>query len=107
MGTPHRLVVAGRSRITLGVDLLSLPEGARLRLGERAVIEVTGLRNPCRQLDDLAPGLMEALLARDERGGLIRKAGVMAIVLEGGLVRPGDAIDVELPAGERRALVPV
>ena len=68
----------------------ALPTGTRLRLGDRAVVEVTGLRNPCAQLDRIEPGLMAATLGRDERGNLIRKAGVMSIVLTGGEVRPGD-----------------
>ena len=67
----------------------------------------SGLRNPCAQLDRIKPGLMAATLARDERGRLIRKAGVMAIVRAGGDVRPGDAIRVELPPPPHRELEPV
>ncbi len=97
----------GENITTRGVDLLGLPVGTRLRLGDTAVVEVTGLRNPCAQLDQIAPGLMAATLGRDERGNLIRKAGVMSIVLTGGEVRPGDAICVELPPEPHRALGPV
>ena len=97
----------GENITTRGVDLLALPTGARLHLGATAVVEVTGLRNPCAQLDGIEPGLMAATLARDERGQLIRKAGVMAIVCAGGEVRPGDPIRVELPAEPHRALEPV
>jgi MOSC domain-containing protein YiiM len=97
----------GENVTTRGIDLLALPEGARLRLGEAAVVEVTGLRNPCVQLDRFAPGLMEATLDRDAEGGLIRKAGVMAVVIAGGDVRPGDAIAVTLPDGPRAPLQPV
>jgi hypothetical protein len=97
----------GENITTRGLDLLALPAGARLRLGREAVVEVTGLRNPCSQLDRIQPGLMAATLSRDARGEPVRKAGVMAIVIAGGRVRAGDAIRVELPAGERRALVPV
>ncbi|MDH7798245.1 MULTISPECIES: MOSC domain-containing protein [unclassified Beijerinckia] len=97
----------GENVTTRGVDLLSLPQGARLRLGDEAVVEVTGLRNPCGQIDKFQPGLMKAVLGRDADGGLIRKTGVMAIVLTGGEVRPGDAIAVELPQGEPRKLEPV
>jgi MOSC domain-containing protein YiiM len=68
---------------------------------------VTGLRNPCLQLERIQPGLMAATLGRDERGDLIRKAGIMGIVLAGGAVRPGDPIRVELPEGTHRALAPV
>ena len=89
----------GENVTTRGVDLLGLPAGARLRLGAEAVVEVTGLRNPCRQLEGLAPGLMAAVLDRDAGGALVRRAGVMAIVLVGGEVAPGDPVDVELPAG--------
>ena len=97
----------GENVTTSGLDLLGLPTGARLRLGETALIEITGLRNPCLQLDRFRPGLMQAVLGRDAEGKLIRKAGIMAIVLDGGEVRPGDAIAVELPAGPHRALQPV
>jgi MOSC domain-containing protein YiiM len=94
----------GENVTTRGVDLLALPTGTRLRLGERAVIEITGLRNPCYQLDGIQQGLMAATLDRDAAGELIRKAGVMAIVLTGGDVRPGDAIRVELPPEPHRPL---
>jgi MOSC domain-containing protein YiiM len=97
----------GENVTTSGIDLLALPTGTRLRLGGEAVIEVTGLRNPCRQLDGLQPGLMAATLDRDSDGNLIRKAGVMAIVVEGGIVREGDPIGVELPPPPHRPLAPV
>jgi len=99
--------VMGENVTTRGIDLLALPTGARLRLGETAVVEVTGLRNPCVQLDRIQPGLMAATLGRDEHGQLVRKAGVMCIVLAGGEVQPGDAIHVELPGGPHRPLEPV
>lgn len=94
----------GENVLTSGVDLLGLPAGARLLLGDSAVVEVTGLRNPCAQLDRFQPGLMAATLDRDAAGGLVRKAGVMAVVLAGGEVRAGDAVRVELPAGAHRRL---
>nr|HEJ2541350.1 MOSC domain-containing protein [Pseudomonas aeruginosa] len=94
----------GENITTRGVDLLGLPTGTRLRLGESALVELTGLRNPCSQLDNYQPGLTAAVLGRDEQGNLIRKAGVMAIVLEDGEVRPGDAIDIQLPPLPHRAL---
>jgi MOSC domain-containing protein YiiM len=97
----------GENVTTRGIDLLGLPTGTRLHLGATAVVEVTGLRNPCGQLNGLQPGLMAATLGRDERGALIRKAGIMGIVLVGGEVRPGDPIAVELPPGPRRSLEPV
>lgn len=97
----------GENILTRGVDLLGLPEGSRLHIGAAAVVEVTGLRNPCKQINDFQPGLMQAVLGRDADGGLIRKAGVMAVVIEGGPVRPGDAIRVELPVEPHRALAPV
>ncbi len=101
---PGRL---GENVTTRGLDLLALPTGTRLRLGDAAVVEVTGLRNPCRQLDGIQPGLMAATLGRDERGGLVRKAGVMGIVVAGGAVRPGDPVRVELPPEPHRSLGPV
>ncbi|WP_439574854.1 MOSC domain-containing protein [Phreatobacter sp.] len=93
----------GENILTRGIDLLALPTGARLAIGE-AEIEVTGLRNPCIQLDRFRPGLTQAVLDRDSTGRLVRKAGIMAIVLAGGLVRRGDAIAVHLPAGPHRPL---
>jgi len=97
----------GENITTRGVDLLGLPVGARLTLGPDAVVEITGLRNPCYQLDGLQQGLMGATLDRDEHGHLVRKAGIMGIVLTGGEVRPGDAILVELPPAPHEPLGPV
>jgi MOSC domain-containing protein YiiM len=97
----------GENVTTRGVDLLGLSEGARLRLGDSAVVEVTGLRNPCVQLDGIQDGLMKATLSRDEQGELVRRAGVMGVVVAGGEIRPGDAIRVELPTGSHRPLTPV
>jgi MOSC domain-containing protein YiiM len=87
----------GENVTTRGIDLVGLPTGARLALGDEAVVEITGLRNPCVQLDRFQQGLMAAVLDRDEDGGLVRKSGVMGVVLAGGDVHPGDAIAVELP----------
>ena len=87
----------GENVTTSGVDLLGLPTGTLLRLGEAAVIEVTGLRNPCAQLDRIQPGLMKATLDRDPDGNLVRKAGIMGIVVAGGEIRPGDAVQIDLP----------
>ncbi len=97
----------GENVTTAEIDLLALPTGARLRLGNAAVVEVTGLRNPCGQLDRLQPGLMQATLDRDAEGKLIRKAGVMAVVVAGGEIFPGDPIRVELPPPPHRPLAPV
>jgi MOSC domain-containing protein YiiM len=97
----------GENITTRGVDLLRLPNGTRLHIGDTAVVEVTGLRNPCVQLDHFQPGLMAAVLGRDEHGKLIRKAGVMGIVLVSGDVRPNDPIHVELPPEPHRPLEPV
>ncbi|HEY7123648.1 MAG TPA: MOSC domain-containing protein [Ktedonobacterales bacterium] len=94
----------GENITTRGIDLLRLPTGTRLHLGSRAIVEVTGLRNPCVQLDNFQSGLMTAVLERDEQGVLIRKAGIMAIVLAGGEVGPGDPISVELPPEPHQSL---
>ncbi|MEI5664632.1 MOSC domain-containing protein [Bosea sp. CCNWLW174] len=94
----------GENVTTRGLDLLALPTGAQLRLGPNALVEITGLRNPCVQIEAFQPGLLKAVLGRDANGGLIRKAGIMAIVLEGGEVRPGDSIEISLPALPHRAL---
>jgi MOSC domain-containing protein YiiM len=97
----------GENVTTRGLDLLGLPRGTRLRLGPEALIELSGLRNPCKQLDGVQPGLMQATLDRDADGNLIRKAGVMAVVLAGGEVRPGDPVAVELPVEPHSSLEPV
>ena len=97
----------GENVTTRGVGLLALPTGTRLRLGSEAVVEVTGLWNPCVQLDGIQPGLMQANLDRDADGNLVRKTGVMSVVVEGGEVRPGDGVEVELPPGPHQALEPV
>ncbi|MDP9368544.1 MAG: MOSC domain-containing protein [Chloroflexota bacterium] len=97
----------GENITTRGLDLLALPVGARLHLGDAAIVEVTGLRNPCAQLNQIQPGLMAATLDRDEHGNLVRKAGIMAIVLVSGDVHPGDSIHVELPQSPHQPLEPV
>ena len=97
----------GENITTRGIDLLRLATGTRLHLGGSAVIELTGLRNPCSQLDKFQRGLMAAVLDRDAAGNLVRKAGVMAVVLAAGQVQPGDAIRVEPPAGPAGPLEPV
>ncbi len=97
----------GENVTTRGVDLLALPTGARLQLGAAAVVELTGLRNPCVQLDRFADGLMHAVLRRESDGSLSRLAGVMAVVVAGGRVRTGDPVRVALPDETRGPLVPV
>jgi MOSC domain-containing protein YiiM len=84
-----------------------LPQRAWLRIGQSAVVEITGLRTPCAQLNELKPGLMSAVLSRDDAGDLVRRAGVMGIVVADGEVRPGDAIRIELPNEPHRPLGPV
>ncbi len=96
----------GENVTTRGIDLLGLSTGAVLWLGEAARVQITGLRNPCYQLDELQPGLMAACLEKRD-GELVRKAGVMAVVLAGGEVRAGDAIVVEAAAGRHEPLKPV
>ncbi len=99
--------VVGENVTTVGIDLLGLPSGTRLRLGPDAIVEVTGLRNPCVQLDRHQRGLQRALLDRDADGNLVRKAGIMAVVLADGVVHAGDPISVQLPAGPPQPLEPV
>lgn len=97
----------GENVTTRGLDLLALPCGARLHLGEHAIVELSGLRNPCSQLNGLQEGLMDAVLDRDGDGRLIRKSGVMGIVTQGGHVHPGDPIGLELPEDGGTPLLPV
>jgi MOSC domain-containing protein YiiM len=99
--------VIGENITTRGINLLALPRGARLHIGDAAVVGVTGLRDPCRQLSDYQPGLMAAVLGRDEQGNLVRKAGIMGIVLAAGEVRAGDSIRVELLPEHNQRLEPV
>jgi len=94
----------GENVTTRGIDLLGLPVGTKLHLGPDAVAEVTGLRNPCGQLNGLAPGLMNAVLDRAEDGSLIRKAGIMAVMLSSGELRVGDTVRAELPPPPHRPL---
>jgi MOSC domain-containing protein YiiM len=97
----------GENITTRGIDLLALATGTRLHIGASAVVEVTGLRNPCSQIDRFQPGLTAAVLDRDADGRLLRKTGVMGVVLAGGEVRAGDTIVVHLPSKPHRALEPV
>ncbi len=94
----------GENVTTRGLALLDLPVGTLLRLGASAVVEVTGLRNPCQQIEAFRPGLLAAVLGRDAEGRIVRKAGIMGVVREGGVVRPGDRITVELPPPPYRRL---
>jgi MOSC domain-containing protein YiiM len=97
----------GENVTTRGIDILGLPVGTKLHLGLAAVIEVTGLRSPCAQLNTIQPGLLDAVLGQDDEGAVVRKAGIMSIVIAGGEVRPGDAITVELPPEPHIRLEPV
>ncbi|TCR18650.1 MOSC domain-containing protein [Streptomyces sp. BK205] len=94
----------GENVTTRGVDLLTLPRGTRLRLGERAVVEVTGLRNPCAQIDGFRKGLMKQVVDRDENGRPRFLSGIMGVVVTGGVVRPGDAVEIYLPSGPHEPL---
>ncbi|MEU4657943.1 MOSC domain-containing protein [Streptomyces sp. NPDC023723] len=94
----------GENVTTRGIDLLGLPVGTLLRLGGAAVLEVTGLRNPCLQIDAFQDGLLKRVVGRDEAGRIVRRAGIMTVVREGGVVRPGDPITAELPSGPHRPL---
>lgn len=114
----------GENVLTAGLDLLSLPTGTLLGLGDEAVVRLTGLRNPCVQINDFRPGLLKVVLSRGDgiptdepapstaspdiaRIPYIRKAGVMAVVETGGEVRPGEAITVTVPDGTPIPLAPV
>ena len=94
----------GENITTHGVDLLSLPVGTLLHLGAEAVVEVTGLRNPCLQIDSFQDGILEQVVGRADDGTIVRKAGIMGVVKAGGVVRPGDPVEVELPAEPHRPL---
>ncbi len=97
----------GENVTTRGVDLLGLPRGAVLRIGPSAAVEITGLRNPCVQIDRFSPGMLKEVSGRDGAGAIVRRAGIMGVVRAGGTVRPGDAIVVDLPEGPHVPLRPV
>jgi len=97
----------GENITTCGIDILGLSAGTQLRLGESAIVQLTGLRNPCYQIDNFRKGLLAAVLDRGTDGVLIRKAGVMCIVIAGGIVRPGDSIVVLHEPSQREPLRPV
>ncbi|MEU6069626.1 MOSC domain-containing protein [Streptomyces sp. NPDC047082] len=94
----------GENVTTRGIDLLSLPVGTLLCIGAEAVVELTGLRNPCVQIDNFRQGLLKQVVGRDDAGNVVRKAGVMSIVKQGGVVRPGDMIEARLPDEPHRPL---
>jgi MOSC domain-containing protein YiiM len=94
----------GENITTAGINLLGLPRGTVLRFGADAAIEVTGLRNPCAQINTFEPGLLKSVIGRTASGEVVRKAGIMAIVLQSGVVNPGDAVVVELPPLPHAAL---
>lgn len=97
----------GENITTRGIDLLALPVGTLLHIGDDVVLTVTGLRNPCLQIDNFQDGLLKRVVGRDDAGNVVRKAGIMSVVKEGGEVRPGDPVKVELPGGPHQALGPV
>ena len=94
----------GENITTCGISLFNLPKGTKLQLGDSAVIEVQGLRNPCAQLDQFQSGLMATVLERPERGDLIHKAGIMATVVEGDEIRVGDRMLISLPPNPHLSL---
>lgn len=97
----------GENLLTRGIDLLALPTGTRLSIGEEAMVQITGLRNPCAQIEKFQAGMLRAVLGKDRDGNLIRKAGVMGIVLASGEVSPGDRIVIQLPPARHMELAPV
>lgn len=103
-GFPIVAGALGENVTTQGIDLLSLPAGTKLHLGPAAIVELTGLRNPCVQIENFHEGLLPAVIDRDGHGHVVRKAGVMSVVRRGGAVRPGDAVLIELPPEPHRPL---
>jgi hypothetical protein len=106
-GLPVEPGQMGENVTTRGLDLLALPTDTLLRLGADAVVRVTGLRNPCVQLDGIHDGLMAAVVGRGADGSVVRLAGIMGVVVAGGAVRPGDPITVDVPPPPHEPLAPV
>ncbi|GAB2644575.1 MOSC domain-containing protein [Kribbella swartbergensis] len=94
----------GENITTRGVDLLGLPRGTRLRIGSEAVLELTGLRSPCQQINKFRPGLLKQVIHTEPDGTVVRKTGVMSVVLTGGVIHPDDAILIEQPDGPHAPL---
>ena len=107
LGIEVRPGAMGENITTRGLAILDLPPGTRLHLGAEAVVEVTGCRNPCAQLDAVDPRLLPQVAQKAADGTIMRKAGIMGIVVHGGVVRAGDAIRVEVPAGATGRLEPI
>jgi len=97
----------GENVTTAGIDLLALPQGTHLLIGSDALVQLTGLRNPCAQINAFEPGLLKTMVGQDDDGKVTRKAGVMGIVVRSGVARPGDKITVFLPQGQHQGLIPV
>ena len=94
----------GENVLTEGLDLITLPTGTLFKIGADVLVEISGIRDPCKQIDALGQGLTKAMFARDAEGQVVRKAGIMGVVRVGGLVQSGDAIAVMLPAEPHRRL---
>lgn len=99
--------ITGENITTSGIDLLGLPRNTMLRIGADAIVKVEGLRNPCLQLNAYQEGLMDAVLVRKSDGGLIRKAGIMGTVINGGTIKPDDGIQIDFPTEPYLELLPV
>ncbi|WP_016698216.1 MOSC domain-containing protein [Actinoalloteichus spitiensis] len=97
----------GENVTTSGIDLLALPTDTLLVFPGGAAVRVTGLRNPCHQINRFRPGLLGEVIGKDERGEVVRRAGIMGVVARGGEIRPGDAITVDLPAAPHSPLAVV
>ena len=100
----HNVVAGqlGESITTTGIDLISLPVGSMLRIGDTALVALTGLRNPCPQIKSVGDGLMKMMFIDDQdnpEGPKIGRTGVMGVVIAGGIVAADDGIKIRFPAG--------
>jgi MOSC domain-containing protein YiiM len=105
-----RDVIAAARRVTLSAEseraVAALEAAVEREAGfdQRPAVVITGLRNPCGQIDNFEEGLLGEVAYKDEEGRFVRKAGVMGVVLRGGVVRPGDPVTVDLPPAPHEAL---
>jgi MOSC domain-containing protein YiiM len=97
------LEVAGRARLGAATAASAVAIAAAADRDDphdpRPAVVLAGLRNPCGQINVFRPGLLKEVIGRTADGGVAYRAGVMAVVLRGGPIRPGHVVTADLPPG--------